>query len=474
MTLKTYGIFISYRRDSGFEMANLIAEKLCNAGYRVFLDVESIRSGKFDEQLYKSIEQCQDFIVVLSQNGLDRCYNETDWVRQEIIHAMQHGKNIIPVMLAGFAWPSIMPIEIEDLAHYQGIDAGNHNYFDASMDKLKSYLKSKCRKKASYFFIPAAIIIGVVLILTIVGLGFYLISSSPPPPPPTTLSVPENMVYIPGGTFMMGSPTSESERKNDETSHQIIVSDFYIGKREITVEEFHHFVNDTGYQTTAEEEGNGYVLGVDGKPGYHKGFNWLNPGFSQRNSQPVTQVSWYDAVMYCNWLSRQEGVREVYAISRSGNNRDVIWNTNANGYRLPTEAEWEYACRAGMTTPFSTGNNITTEQANYNGNMPYNNNTKGIFREKTTDVGIFSPNAWGLYDMHGNVWEWCWDRYGNYDNETLIDPKGTISGSRRIVRGGSWGSPGEDLRSSRRYWTEDPVRRSSYLGFRVVRSIELN
>lgn len=142
-TRTNYTIFISYRWIGAFETASLIAEKLRNAGYKVFLDVESLRSGKFNEQLYAVIEQCTDFILVLPKDGLERCTNEEDWIRLEVLCAMQHNKNIIPVMLNGFTWPRTMPTGLEGLNEYQGIAAGGREYFDASIDRLKSYLKSK-------------------------------------------------------------------------------------------------------------------------------------------------------------------------------------------------------------------------------------------------------------------------------------------------------------------------------------------
>jgi formylglycine-generating enzyme required for sulfatase activity len=128
----------------------------------------------------------------------------------------------------------------------------------------------------------------------------------------------------------------------------------------------------------------------------------------------------------------------------------VTPNAGSNGYRLPTEAQWEYACRAGTTTPFSTGNNITTDQANYDGTRPYNDNPAGVYRARTMQVGSFAPNAWGLHDMHGNVWEWCWDWYDDYPSAAQADPSGAVFGGHRVRRGGSWGYGGRYLRSAAR------------------------
>jgi formylglycine-generating enzyme required for sulfatase activity len=235
--------------------------------------------------------------------------------------------------------------------------------------------------------------------------------------------VPDNMVRINGGTFTMGSPANEPERSADEVQHQVTVSSFYMGKYEVTQREYQE------------------VMGTN--PSYFKGDNL-----------PVENVSWYDAVEYCNKRSQREGLTAVYTINK--NQRDpnnysdyddekwtVTWNRNANGYRLPTEAEWEYACRAGTTTPFSTGNNITTNQANYgNGGLP--------LMEKTMAVGSFLLNAWGLYDMHGNVWEWCWDWFGEYSSRSQTDPVGVVSGDVRVLRGGNWANNTMFLRSANR------------------------
>jgi len=185
-------------------------------------------------------------------------------------------------------------------------------------------------------------------------------------------------------------------------------------------------------------------------------------------------------VEYCNKRSQAEGRSPAYRIDKSRsdpnntNNSDTVkWLVTlvpgANGYRLPTEAEWEYACRAGTGTPFNTGNNITTGQANYEGNYPYNGNGKGQYRRKTTPVGSFAANGWGLCDMHGNVWEWCWDWFGSYQSGSQTDPVGASSGSLRVRRGGSWEYGAKYLRSANRHHSYgDPSYRFIGCGFRLV------
>jgi formylglycine-generating enzyme required for sulfatase activity len=153
----------------------------------------------------------------------------------------------------------------------------------------------------------------------------------------------------------------------------------------------------------------------------------------------------------------------------SGSGSDITCNWNANGYRLPTEAEWEYACRAGTTTPFSTGNNITTSQANYNGNYPYNNNATGIYRGTTTPVGSYAPNPWGLYDMHGNVGEWCWDAGVGYSSETQNDPHYSGFSGSRVLRGGGYLQEGKVIRSAFRTIGYSASFSLRYAGFRLVR-----
>lgn len=221
-------------------------------------------------------------------------------------------------------------------------------------------------------------------------------------------------VSIPAGTFTMGAPDSEIDRWANETRHQVTLSGFKMSKYEVTFEQYDLFCEATG-RVKPDDEGWG------------------------RGSRPVINVNWHDATAFAGWM----------------------------GCRLPTEAEWEYACRAGTTTPFNTGNILTTSQANYNGNYPYKLNAKGEFRQKTLPVGSFAPNAWGLYDMHGNVCEWCSDWHSEYKATAQTNPKGALSGTDRVYRGGSWDYDAYFCRSANRRITT-PDYRDNGMGFRLV------
>ncbi len=268
--------------------------------------------------------------------------------------------------------------------------------------------------------------------------------------------VPPNFVLIRGGEFTMGSPESEvALLRFGETQHQVRLSNFYMSKYAVTVSEFRSFVDATGYRTDAEKGGFSFIVS-DGQVKKGEGVNWrygvsgsVRP--ESEANHPVIHVSWNDAVAYCEWMTKQTG----------------------KTYRLPTEAEREYACRAGTTTPFNTGNNLTTDQANYDGNYPYNGNPKGVYRQNTVPVNSFTPNAWGLYTMHGNVFEWCSDWFGGryYDEckatGTVTNPAGPATGSNRVLRGGGWGSDARHCRSADRNF-DTPVNRLSFVGFRLV------
>jgi len=249
-----------------------------------------------------------------------------------------------------------------------------------------------------------------------------------------------DMMRISGGTFTMGSPSSETGHLDIERQKKTTVGDYYIGVAEVTVGDFREFVNATGYQTIAEKSGKSVLINRAGIVEDRKGLNWKNPGFTQEDTHPVIHISLYDAVEYCNWRSRQEKLTPVYTIA--GN--FISANAKANGYRLPTEAEWEYACRAGTTTPFSTGRTISANQANFAATALY----------RSTPVRKYTPNQWGIYDMHGNVYEWCSD-----------NPEDNFF----TVRGGSWLSSPQTIRSAFKDFL--PANISITLaGFRLARN----
>ena len=242
------------------------------------------------------------------------------------------------------------------------------------------------------------------------------------------------MVAIPGGTFTMGSPAVEEGRDNDELQHQVTVSSFKMGKYEVTQAEYYE------------------VMGVN--PSRFKGSGYTPAGTEVQGRRPVENVSWLDAVKFCNALSEKEGRTKAYTI----NGDTVTMNSGANGYRLPTEAEWEYACRAGTATTWSFGNDASAA-----GDYAWTGENSN---EMTHQVGLKKANQWGLYDMYGNVFELCWDLYGDYTGEAQTDPNGVASGSRRVIRGGSWYYPSAYSRSAfRNYFSSGYL---DNLGFRVV------
>jgi formylglycine-generating enzyme required for sulfatase activity len=180
-----------------------------------------------------------------------------------------------------------------------------------------------------------------------------------------------------------------------------------------------------------------------------------NDSAFQYPSLPADSISWTLATNYCYQLTLRERAA----------GRLPLWYA----YRLPTEAEWEYACRAGTTTPFGIGDgkSLSSTQANFDGNFPYGGAAKGRYYNFTTVCGSYAPNAWGLYDMHGNVSEWCQDWYGPYPGGKVTDPKGPATGSDYVLRGGGYDSPGQGCRSAERD-SRSPDYRYLMIGFRVV------
>jgi formylglycine-generating enzyme required for sulfatase activity len=242
------------------------------------------------------------------------------------------------------------------------------------------------------------------------------------PPRDFTNSIGMKFVWIPPGTFVMGSPKEEKERHADETQHKVtLTKSFYMGAYTVTQEQWKEIMGNNPSKNKDEK------------------------------NLPVDNISWDDC---------QEFIKKL-------RERDK------KPYRLPTEAEWEYACRAGTTTPFHFGETISSDQANYNGEEVYGNGKKGVDRGKTTPVGTFPANGWGLHDMHGNVWQWCQDWYGPYPREDVVDPQGAgTAKTHRVLRGGSYGELPEECRSACRYRGYGPDVPCYFYGFRLCFSVE--
>ena len=254
-------------------------------------------------------------------------------------------------------------------------------------------------------------IIGIAMVLGLVG-ALTVMAQEVKPGKVDVIDLGKDvkleMVLVPAGKFVMGSPESEKGRSKDETQHEVsLTKPFYMGKYEVTQEQWES------------------VMGN-------------NPSsFFRGPKLPVTSVSWKDC---------QEFIKKLNA------------KTN-RGYRLPTEAEWEYSCRAGTTTAYSNGDKITPKDANYRDSKI----------GEPVAVGSYKPNAFGLYDMHGNVWEWCEDWYADYQAGAVTDPKGPATGERRVLRGGSFNFYVWNTRSSFRF-NLSPTSRYLFYGFRLART----
>jgi formylglycine-generating enzyme len=255
----------------------------------------------------------------------------------------------------------------------------------------------------------------------------------------------KDMVWIAGGTFTMGQP----DISNATPVHSVTLNGFYMGKYQVTQEK---------YQTVMGSNPSNFSS---------------NPATGEtQNKRPVENVTWYDALVFCNKLSKNEGLSPAYSIK--GSTDTAVWGTvptdsnsdwnavviiaGSTGYRLPTEAQWEYACRAGTTTAYNTGDTISDDTGWYTNNS----------ESKTHEVGKKPANAWGLYDMHGNVWERCWDWNGSYSSGAQTNPMGASSGTYCVIRGGGWFNSAEGLRSAYRSY-DDLISRVPHLGFRLVR-----
>jgi formylglycine-generating enzyme required for sulfatase activity len=265
-------------------------------------------------------------------------------------------------------------------------------------------------------------------------------------------------VRIPAGTFQMGSPPDEKDRRADEVQHTVeLTHDFYVGEYEVTRGQFRAFVNATGYRTEPETDSQG-AWGYDELTGKIEGrkpkYSWRSTGFPQTDEHPVVNVTWNDANAFCRWLAQR----------------------SKKAVRLPTEAEWEYAARAGSEKRFYSGD--SPESLVKVGNV-----ADGTAKKKfpdwhttigedgyvfTAPVGQFLPNRFGLHDMLGNVWEWCQDWLGSYATLSAKDPVRNEGNGVRVMRGGSWGKRVPQISSCALRFSGAPPSRDLDVGFRVA------
>ncbi|MEM9091419.1 MAG: SUMF1/EgtB/PvdO family nonheme iron enzyme [Cyanobacteria bacterium P01_F01_bin.53] len=518
-------IFISYRRGDSAAEAGRIYDYLEARLDRtaLFKDVDTISGGdNFRQRLNEALDVCQILLVVIGKSWLQtkdaagrrRLDNPNDWVRLEVEAALQRNIRVIPLLLDGVPTLSVadLPGSLKALAERQALFVRNDPDFRRDMERVLTVIRQHSEGKRRAIVSGGASLSRrralQILGLSGTGLGAALIaktllpaatepsgegtttpspsgavddsppSSEPPLPspeppsppladwempalePPTvngvsaefnvaTVNVSDksieverkqaefytedlgnsvtlDMMAIPSGSFQMGSPSLESDRVDNEgPQHEVSVPPFFMGKYAVTQAQWRAIV---------------------ALPKVKRDLK-ASPAHFQGDERPVESVSWDEAVEFCQRLSAKTG----------------------RAYRLPSEAEWEYACRAGTTTPFYVGETITLSLANYRGNVNYAAGPKGDYRQETTAVGSFPANAFGLYDMHGNVSEWCADHWhDNYvgaptDGSTWLSDGATDG---RIRRGGSWFSMPSGCRSAYRF-TDVPANRNNLLGFRV-------
>lgn len=442
-------IFISYRRQDTLPIAGRIYDRLSSkfGAERVFMDIDSIPFGvDFHGWLDGEVSKASIVLALIGAGWIDardetgerRLDNPDDFVRIEIESALRRDIPLVPVLIGGAQMPKAgeLPDTLRSLARRNAAFVDMARDFHMHMDRLIAGLEWHLNGQPS----------------TTAG-------SRPDSPVQSTTSqergkaqlitpgsgesfrdapfAPE-MVVVPAGEFRMGSTQSEIDALVKESNsdwyrkegpqHKVIISKpFAIGVCPVTFAEWDAAQADNDWQR---------ITGIE--PRKPKDFGW------DRGDRPVIDVSWDDAQAYVKWLSEKTG----------------------KDYCLPTEAQWEYACRAGTATPFWWGSSINTNQANYNGNPPLSGGKKGEYRNKTLPVKSFQPNPWGLYQVHGNVWEWCADDLRPYSVDTVTDPVG--HGSNRALRGGSWGNIARDVRAASRL-AGARGGRFSYVGFRCAR-----
>lgn len=463
-------IFISYRRDDSEFAVDPIYKRLSShfGSESVFMDVDTIPKGvDFRTQLNDAVRQCDVLLAVIGKHWLDSRKNDgtrrlddpADFVRIEIQAALERNIPVIPVLLGGVSMPrnEELPAELGDLVYRNAAELRRGSDFERHLDGLVQDLEFLAHQHADMTRKPAVVprnesepslarfvcpacnarfklpkkMAGDSLHCPKCGQLSRVGDSQDAEPPAESSnvrvisnSIGMQLALIPAGEFLMGSPKTERDRSRHEGPQHLVQINkaFYMGVCEVTQDEYEP------------------IMGTN--PSDFKGDGRL----------PVEMVSWEDAVDFCRKLSTIPAEHQA-----------------DRAYRLPTEAEWEYACRAGTTTPFHFGNSLSSRQANFGGTHPYGDGESGPFLKRPTEVGWYAQNAFGLYDMHGNLFEWCADWFSKdyYAGSPTVDPQGPSDGSSRVLRGGCWFNPGRNCRAASRH-SNPPANRSRVHGFRVV------
>jgi formylglycine-generating enzyme required for sulfatase activity len=440
-----HDVFISHSSEDRLT-ANAICHALESEGIRCWIAPRDIMPGEeWAEAISRAIKNSSAMLLVFSGHA-----NASQQVKREVGRAVSNAITIVPLRIEDIMPSGALEYFIGSVHWLDILDRPLEKHLKMLSGKVKALLKVLQSCNTSEARRP--------------GTDLH---KSNPPGTDVRLSTQKSrqsirhfanstgmeFAWLPPGEFLMASPLDEIGRSDEETQHEVRLSKkFALGICPVTRRQFAAFVEETGYRTEAEKSGGLYVqkgnrwLKIPGK-------TWRNPGFEQSDDHPVVGVSWSDAKTFCDWLRIQE----------------------RRPYRLPTEAEWEYACRAGTMTAYQWGDDPDdgegwcnasdlTAKKIYPNWATFNWDDGYIY---TSPVGSFFPNAWGLYDMHGNVNEWCSDWHGPYPKRRVTDPAGKAEGQHRVVRGGSWQDLPARCRSACRARSA-PHRRNSSLGFRVA------
>jgi formylglycine-generating enzyme required for sulfatase activity len=430
-------VFISHSTEDREFVERVLVPVLHGCGLETWYSREDIRAADtWQRKILDGLKASDWFLIVMSANSAT-----SKWVQAELHWAMGHRLDgrIVPVMIEAcdpYDFHLLLPT-------LQFVDYGQDR------ERALAQLKAIWVKPGASPPPREAKQVSEAVARVEPEPAPAKIRVEPVPPPPkmaepvpdliTTKTTDLTLKLIPAGTFLMGSPEGEGLDR-ERPQHKVTISrPFYLGIHQVTQAQYTKLMGENPSYFATTGNGKDKVAGMD------------------TSRFPVEMVSWYESVRFCNALSQAEGLDPYYKIEGA-----QVEIAEGDGYRLPTEAEWEYACRAG---PGGVGAFCFGDDAGQLGRYAWCNDNSG---GKTHPVGQRLASAFGLFDMHGNVWEWCWDGYADYDANPAVDPVGPLGATARVRRGGGWIGNPRDARSANRGWGTPEDRRSG-LGFRLAR-----